>query len=508
MPQSPVTASDTGFVAASGSAVPDVRNESPRHGRNERDNLRGPLRGFLLLAAGQVAGQMIGFAVLIVVAHRIGPAGLGVYQFATSILAYFSLVANLGLTTLAVRDVASGGRSAREVTGEVLILRLTLAVALFACLLLLAPLIAPSHQTRIVLDIVGVKLIVDALTFSWVLQARERLGILALATLGGQVVYGALTPLLVTSGFKGVESYTLLNMLGLTVTALLTAYVTLRLIGMPEMRRPARQVLIRFKRSVPFAWSFVMIQIYYTSDFIILGYLRGPNSVGQYSIAYRLPQAVIAIAGLWVTALYPYIARRSTADRAILRQEIGRAASFALVIGFPLIAGTAILAHALLRSLFGGAFEPAATAFILLMANAAVIIVSVNFGNALLAIGDERRYAIGVSVGAVVNVGLNVLLIPSLGPAGAALATLGAELMVLAYMVQRSSTVIGRPSLEWQRVGRGFVAALLMTALLVSIHNAVSAPVAVAVGSAAFLAAALGLKAVAIADLVAWRRAS
>jgi O-antigen/teichoic acid export membrane protein len=462
----------------------------------------------LLLAAGQVAGQTIGFAVLIVVAHRIGPAGLGVYQFATSVGTYFLLVSNLGLTTLAVRDVASGGRSAREVTGEVLILRLTLAIALFACLLLLAPLIAPSHQTRIVLDIVGVMLIVDALTFSWVLQARERLGILALATLGGQVVYGALTPFLVTSGFKGVESYTWLNMLGLTVTALLTAYVTLRHVGMPVMRRSVHQIVLRFKRSVPFAWSFVMIQIYYTSDFIILGYLRGTHSVGEYSVAYRLPQAVIAIAGLWVTALYPYLARRSTADRAVLRQDTGRAASFALVIGFPLIAGTVILAHSLLRSVFGDAFAPAATAFTLLMANAAVIIVSVNFGYVLLAIGDERRYAIGVSVGAVVNIGLNVLLIPSWGPAGAALATLGAELIVLAYMVQRSSAVLGRLSLEWTRVGRGFVAALLMMALIAAINNSLPAPATVVVGAVGFLAAAVALRAVTIDELALWRRVS
>jgi O-antigen/teichoic acid export membrane protein len=142
------------------------------------------------------------------------------------------------------------------------------------------------------------------------------------------------------------------------------------------------------------------------------------------------------------------------------------------------------------------------------MANAAVIIVSVNFGYVLLAIGDERRYAIGVSVGAVVNIGLNVLLIPSWGPAGAALATLGAELIVLAYMVQRSSAVLGRLSLEWTRVGRGFVAALLMMALIAAINNSLPAPATVVVGAVGFLAAAVALRAVTIDELALWRRVS
>jgi O-antigen/teichoic acid export membrane protein len=85
-----------------------------------------------------------------------------------------------------------------------------------------------------------------------------------------------------------------------------------------------------------------------------------------------------------------------------------------------------------------------------------------------LAARDDRAFLLSVTVGAVLNLVLNVALIPPLGVTGSALATLLAESIVIAMVSLRFWNTIGRIELEWHRLIRaafalgGTVALLLL----------------------------------------------
>jgi O-antigen/teichoic acid export membrane protein len=91
---------------------------------------------------------------------------------------------------------------------------------------------------------------------------------------------------------------------------------------------------------------------------------------------------------------------------------------------------------------------------------------------------------------------INFFSIPAWGANGAAIATISAEAIVFAYMLVRFRSVVGPPSLEWQRVARGLAACVPLAVVLIAIPSSVNVFVRVAVGVVVYLAAAAALRTV------------
>jgi O-antigen/teichoic acid export membrane protein len=459
------------------------------------------VRGFVVLAAARIGTQAIGFVAIAIAARRLGPENLGAFQFAMSVALYFAIPVNVGLTLSGIRDVARNPAQAREVAGEVLTLQAILAVVAFGVLLALTPVLAADSRSEAILPIAGLTFVAGAVSLDWVLRGLQKFGTVALARLAGQAIYGALVPVLLVGGVEGGKRLAWLTVLAVVVTSAICTALAWRARSAPRLTLDVRRLRRRFLASAPIGIAFVMIQVYYSIDSVMLGYLRSTADVGQYAVAYKIPLALTALSGIWIQALYPHAAALFERDREELRRQVGRFASLALVVALPLGAGATIVGGDLMPALFGDDYRDAGTPFVLLMWASALIMVTVNFANVLLATGDDRPYAIGVTLGAILNVGLNFALIPELGTTGAAINTIAAETLVIAYMLVRFTRVIGPVSLDGALIARGALAALAMVALLLALSPALSPIALVAAGIVTWGALAFALGVVTREDL-------
>lgn len=472
-------------------------------------SVRGLLSGFVLMALAQLTSQIIGFVALAIAARELGADNLGPFAWAVGVALYFTLPTDFGITVLGIRDIARNPERAREVMGEVMALQIALGLVVFALMVAVAPLIAPDEKSAKLLPIAACTVLVKAaIGFDWSLRALQRMRALAVIKIATQVVYGVLVVLLLVKGFPGAKRFAWLNVLNAGMLAALTLWWAWRIAGRPRLVLDRARLWQRLRKSLPIGISFAMIQIYYSIDSVLLGYLRNTADVGQYAVAYRLPLGLFAFAAIWVAVVYPHASAMSVKDPEKLRRQVGTFASYSIAIALPLGLGATFAGDGLMPLLFGHEFEAATTPFILLTWAVAVSIVSVNFGNVLLGAGDEKRYAIGVSVGAVINVALNFALIPAIGLAGAAVATIATELAVIAYMIRRFGIVLGPVQLEWGRVLRACAAAAVMSAVLIALPGSIGVIARIVIGSVVYLGAALGLGVVSPAELRAIRRRS
>jgi PST family polysaccharide transporter len=458
-----------------------------------------------MLSVATVIAQLIGFAALAIASRRLGPVNLGAYSFAFGVAMYLELVVNFGFTTLGIRDLARDPGRAREVMAEVLALRGVLSLVGAGAIVALAPAIAADPVSRKVLPITALMVITATLTFDWVAQGLQRLRVIAVARVAGQAIYGVLVPLLLVGGVTGAIRFAWLNVLGLAVTAAVTLVWTWRVAGPPFAWVSPRRLLRRLATSVPIGISLAVIQ-FYAIDAVMLGYLRNPADVGQFGVAYRVPLALVGFGVGYVAALYPHAAALFVEDRERLRRQVLRLASLGAALALPLGVGATVAGSGLMPVLFGSKYAAAGDPFVVLVWAVAVIVVSINFSNVLLACGDERRYALGVAVGAVLNVVLNLVLIPAYGTVGAAVSTLTAELAILAYMLVRFTRVLGPLRFEWGRIGRSAVATALMAGALLAIRDSVGAVPRCAIGAVLFAAFALALRVVTRSELAALLR--
>jgi O-antigen/teichoic acid export membrane protein len=458
-----------------------------------RSRARGATQsGAVRLGVAQALGQLIGFTMLAVISRRCGPTYLGGFQFDVQVETYFSLLATVGLTLLGTRDLATGYGSRRATVVETVVIRLVLGAAAAAMMAVGARAVAPTQVAARLMPLVACYLLIDAVNLEWVLQGLRRPGAIAATRLAGQVAYGAATSATLASGYAGIWRYTVTNLLGVTVAACAVFIALLR-----NRRRPQRvrgsELGVRLRRSLPLAWSLVMVQIYYSIDSIMLGYLGRPQAVGEYSVAYRLPQAATTLISVWVLVQYSEHASMS-ANRAAVAARVGPAASAAAVIGLGSL--LALPVHtSLMSELFGRAFAAAGWPFAILAVNAAIIMIGVNFGTTLLAIGDERRASLGVTFGALVNIALNFALIPLLGTIGAAVATLVTELFMATYMYRRARRLLGVIDLHIPRAARAVIAIIPSVGLCSALSAFAPAVVAAAGGVIVYGGLVVALKA-------------
>jgi O-antigen/teichoic acid export membrane protein len=433
---------------------------------------------YLYLLAGSLGGQIIGFVMLALVARRIGPDNLGAYNFANNISSFFALPLMAGVAMVGMRDVAVADRDRVKIVDEVQGFLLVNGLLAYALLIVVTPLLTTDPLAREVMPFAGATLVLNPLGLDWAMQGLQRARPLAVMRFGGQVAYAIVMLALLEGGQQGTVRYAVANAIGFAVTALATLIYVRRRIGFHVQRGIdlaglGGRIWHRARISLAPAASLVMIQVYYSSDIVILGYRLNYHAVGLYSASERLPIAAAVVSSLWVSVFYPHAAQLAQASREVLRIQVGEFATIAIIISLPLVPFGFVLGHQVMAGMFGQAFSPAATSFAMLFVGAAAQILNSTIAQTLLASRDDRAFLLTVSFGAVVNIGLNFALIPVLGIDGSALATVAAEVLIIALATIRFGSTVGYFRIEWKgplragvAVGGAAVVALLTRDIL------------------------------------------
>jgi O-antigen/teichoic acid export membrane protein len=206
------------------------------------------------------------------------------------------------------------------------------------------------------------------------------------------------------------------------------------------------------------------------SDKYLLLYFIGPATVGVYAVAQAICRPLVSFTGIFNPTLYPTIAQAwddgdfdeiATIYRSIFR--------FYSIVGIPATVGVVVVAEPLLTLL--STPEIAREAFLLVPIFITGYFLR-GYDNTLeyILTAADRTEVIGgaVTVTVPLNIVLNVLLIPRLGTAGAALATLVSNVVIFGTLLHYSYAQLPFP-IPLATVGRSVVAALTMGLLLWSV---------------------------------------
>jgi O-antigen/teichoic acid export membrane protein len=280
------------------------------------------------------------------------------------------------------------------------------------------------------------------------------------------------------------------------ITSLSTRVYAWRVVGRPRFTLDWQSLRRRATASAPLGIAVVMSLIYISVGTIMLGYFKGPSAVGQYSVGWKIPLALLGVAQLWSATLYPQVAKLITDRRDELRAQIKLFSSLGIAVALPLGVGATILGPDLIPALFGSRYDLAGEAFRVMAWALAVSLLTYNVGTVLAAGGAERQYAVGRTLGAAVAVVVNLAAIPLWGVLGAATAVVAAECSVLVYMVYRYRQLMGNMEVDWRRVSAAAAATAVMAGALLITGETVGVGFRLAIGAGVFAVAALATGAV------------
>jgi O-antigen/teichoic acid export membrane protein len=386
----------------------------------------------LLVSRG--AAMAVSFVFGVFVVRMLGVAEFGRYSVLMATYALLTIFVNLGLDSLVVREIARARSSCAPLFGSVLRLKLGSAGLCFFALAAGPAVIEPSRPLAAPLALVGICLLLDALTdsISLVFQGHERFGIPAALGLSGGVVFAGFgTVVLLAGGGVTALIASLAAAKTLQSVASWAAFKTkIEPLGDEGVGAPPRGVGSLIAAATPFFFAKLFYLVYFRIDMLMLDAIVGEESVGYYGAAYKFVNLATAAAGAFAAALFPVMAMSGIADRARFHRLFTDSLRYLTVIGLGIAVVAWYAAHELLVLLFTNSYAPAAPALRVLSWTVVAVFANLVFSNALISL-DRERWAVPVGAMAVAaNVGLNLLLIPRLAETGAAIATLAAEALV------------------------------------------------------------------------------
>ena len=222
------------------------------------------------------------------------------------------------------------------------------------------------------------------------------------------------------TGSRTAVTYSLGNLAWLVVTA-----VVALLLVRPQWRGAAELSLARrgLRLGLPLMVSSAAVYVLNAGDRLVIQSVLGATDTGRYQVAYNVGNIAILLLGMASTAWAPQLtAIRDEVQRCAL---ISRSRDALLRLMMPVLLGLTLGAPLALKVAAPASFRPDELLLVsFLVAAAAFPVVRGNAtARELITLGRTQALALAAIVAAVVNVGLNVVLLPVWGLPGAATAT-------------------------------------------------------------------------------------
>lgn len=381
------------------------------------------------------------FLVNILVTRYLGPERFGLLSYAMAFVSLFLAIANLGLFSIVVRDVVRYPEERHEILGTALVLKLCGGIAClgvsFAAILMTTP-ANPQIIPLVVIIATGMVFQAFDVFDFWFLSQLQSKNTLK-ANLPTFVVCAVIRCLLiyVEAPLVAFAWVSLAEIILAGVGFLVVYQSTTRELFQLRFRVTWARTLL--KNCTPLIFAGLMVMLYNRIDQIMLGNMLGEKAVGLYSAAVRVAEFWYVFPGLILQSLFSTIVTSKEKGARIygrvMQKVFDAMALFSALFVVPLF----IASNWLIELVYGTAYLGAGPLL-------AVYVLSGIF----VMIGHAREYWITAEnllrfslyssiVGAVINIVLNLILIPRFGPIGAAYATLCA-LIAGSYLVNALSS--------------------------------------------------------------------
>jgi O-antigen/teichoic acid export membrane protein len=380
---------------------------------------------------GQILNLALGIGVTLVIVRTLGDTRFGEWSTIFALLQILGMFTNLGLQNIAIRFAAAEPELEREWLGAAVTLTAAITIPVAILSVVAMELISTSAEMRIAGLLLSCTLLTSALSsLSAVFRLRVQNHVPVAFTTANSVLWGGAA---IAIGVLGG------GMIPLAIAFLATSTIIQGTQGLYAMRtmpvrvRDSRRhwpVLARLGVAAGIA---TLLTVAYGRIDQVLVFELAPHrdEAGLYSAIYRiLEQAGVAPAAV-MTTLFPIISSIYSTDLQRVRRLVQFALDGLAVISLPSFAFTLAAPHQIVDALFGSGLDRAAPGLPVLMGAYVAICYGYVAGYMSVVTNLQARFVRYAVIGLVVNVLLNLLLIPRTGFHGAAWTTLATEVLVV-----------------------------------------------------------------------------
>jgi O-antigen/teichoic acid export membrane protein len=411
--------------------------------------------------------RLLALFFVIVVARTLGDQDYGRYSLMIYLGGFLTILADLGLNTLLIREVSRDRQRLPSFAGNMLSLRLLLSGGVIVLSLAILPFMGYSRDMYLLLLLGVFSLLCNHLVefFGSITNSLERFEYELLIKSLNKVatVLSGLLALWLGTGLWGLAVALFVSHFG---SCLVNGGIIHRKVTPLALRRdfPFWKQLIR--TALPIGLSLVFITAYVRLDIILLSLIRSDTAeIGWYSVPVKIIEALSIFPYLIMAGLFPIFSSLSSEGPERLRDAYQKALVYLVIAALPLVLVIARLADPWLVIIFGPLFQNSVPSLQIIIWAVPLIFMHYALVVVLFALNRERLIILGSGLALLFNLGSNLAVLPRYGYLGASVITVVTELLLVGFYLANLQRSVYRLPLGSRLVKLGLSAGLMALSL-------------------------------------------
>ncbi len=382
--------------------------------------------------------------VSIIIARILGPIDLGLYTLISWTIIIAGTFVNLGFTTTTSKYISEykGRKDEQTVLGIMgFVLKFEVVTSILVTLIVIfaSPLLAKmfsQSKLAFIFAIAAIGILPTALfdVFTYIIYGLQKFKYLTTVTVLTSLIAIILIPLILVLGF-GILGLIVINIIIGIITLFLVGFLLRKEIQFPLIFKIAlnadiKKRILRYNFYIAGIIFFDMI-LNQRTEIFFLGYFRTPEEVAFYSLAFGISTLVMSmLPGSLTSVLMPVMSEAYGKDnKDKLKRLFVESTRYLIILAVPICVGGIFLSEQIVELLYGPKYLPAAPALKILFISSCAMII--NSGSSSLQYGIERQdfiFKVGM-ISAILNISLDIFLIPRFGLMGAVWANFTAQII-------------------------------------------------------------------------------
>ncbi len=392
------------------------------------------IRSFSWVAFANFITKPLWLLLFIYAARVLGVEQYGVYTYALSIVMMISIFLDLGLDYIAIREISKNNELINEYSSQVLFLRVIFFVVILLVLgayFIFSRKLDKIQSLAIIITLVFQFSAILLAYFKSVATAFHEFKVFSFMMIFEKIlliILGFLSLLILPKIISFLLSMVIANTISLVIFL-----ITLRKRYKLKFYLPVLSVTKGIvKEAIPLLTMNLFILAYFRVDVIILDWITQDKSiVGIYGAIHRIVEMYMLIPTILMTTAYPIINKYLESNREFVDNFLHKILYSVISISLPIAILIAFNSYELNYFMFGSQYAEGSKGLLYIIWTIIPLGLNYILGNILISMKKQYFCAIGVGIGASVNIILNLILIPKLSFVGASITTFITESVIL-----------------------------------------------------------------------------
>ncbi|WP_127507107.1 oligosaccharide flippase family protein [Paenibacillus humicus] len=455
------------------------------------------ISNYAFTAIYQVLVMLVPFLTIPYVSRVLGADGVGKEAYVTSIVQLFLIFSILSIPLYGSRQIATK-KSIEDVAKEFWSIYTFQFLSSGFMLLIYAVFILFFFEDKSLYWINMFMFLAYASDISWYFIGREEIKKTVLRNTAVKLI-GVLLIFMLVKNRNDLWLYILINTSTLFIGQLIMWIPLIKELGFGrkkiiDLKTHLKPILILFIPQV-------MIQVYILVNRVVLGNVSGEIEVGYYTQANKIIRLTLGIISSVSSVMMPRMASEfSGGNKESLKKYADYSLKFILFLTIPLTFGTIAITPNFVNWFFGPEFG--AVSLVLMTMSPVIIVVGLAnvFGvQILVSTNQQGKYSLAITIGAILSLIVNIMLVFSLKSLGTTIALLSAEVTGALISMYYARSYFNFSAHARLALKYGFLGAMMLIIIkwfdsFLLMHGVLQTFTDIAIGATIYLIALLAFK--------------